>query len=125
LTAAPNPAQADEMTGEQIPSLMMQIIDELRARGIVITSRPGEWCVNFRNGTAATAYVTDDLLDAFAHGRALAAAVVDPPERETSVRRRRRRGRRPKTAKAARRAFIRKHNRRTRGRLMRQHSEEG
>ena len=114
------------MTGEQIPSLIMQIIDELRARGIVIVSRPGEWCVNFRNGTDATAYVTDDLQDAFERGRAMAAAASTAvPETETPVHYVRRTWRRPKTAKAARRAFTRKHNRRMRGRLMRQQSEDG
>ena len=50
------------MTGERIPSLIMQLVDELRAQGISITNRPGEWCVNFRDGNAATAYVTDDRL---------------------------------------------------------------
>jgi len=113
------------MTGERIPSLIMQIIDQLRAQGIVITSRAGEWCVNFHNGTEATAYVTDDLQDAFAHGRAMAAQADKPPEREMPVCRVRQKWRRPKTAKAARRAFIRKHNRRMRGRLRRQQSEEG
>jgi hypothetical protein len=49
------------MTGERIPSLIMQIIDELRARGVVITAWPGEWCVNYYGGGAATAYVTEDL----------------------------------------------------------------
>jgi hypothetical protein len=102
------------MTGDRIPSLIMQIIDELRVRGIMITSRAGEWCVNFRNGAAATAYVTDDLQDAFARGRATAAEAAEPPEREPPARRLRRRRWRPRTAKAARRAFIRKHNRKMR-----------
>ena len=103
------------MAGERIPSLIMQIIDELRDRGIVIKSRPGEWRINFRNGTEATAYVTDDLQDAFAHGRAMAAeAAAVAPERKAPVCPVRRQWRRPKTAKAARRAFIRKHNRKMR-----------
>jgi hypothetical protein len=48
------------MTGDRIPSLIMQIVDELRAHGIVITRRADEWRVNFRGDTDATAYVTDD-----------------------------------------------------------------
>jgi hypothetical protein len=111
------------MTGEQIPSLIMQIIDELRAQDVVITSRPGEWCVNFRYGAEATAYVTDDLQDAFAHGRAMAAEAVEPPESEAPGRRLRRRRWRPRTAKAARRAQIRKHNRRVRARAVAQQRE--
>ena len=58
-------AQSGCMTGDRIPSLIMQIVDELRAHGIVITRRADEWRVNFRGDTDATAYVTDDLHDAF------------------------------------------------------------
>jgi hypothetical protein len=112
LTVVLIPAQAGGMTGDRIPSLIMQIIDELRAHGILITSRPGEWCVNFQGGTEATAYVTDDLQDAFEHGRAMAATAAVPSTTPVQHRRKRRR---PISAKAARRAFIRKHNRRMRG----------
>jgi hypothetical protein len=108
LTTTLIPAQAGDMTGDRIPSLIMQIIDELHAQGIMITSR-------FRGGTAATAYVTDDLHGAFEHGRAMAltAAVSS----ETSVQHRRK-WHRPMNAKTARRAFIRKHNRRMRARAL-------
>jgi hypothetical protein len=51
LTIRPTQAQSSIMAGEQIPSLIMQIIDELRARGVLITNRRGEWCVNVRGGT--------------------------------------------------------------------------
>jgi hypothetical protein len=75
------------MVGDRIPFLIMQIIDELRARGVLITNRGGEWCVNVKGGTEATGYFTDDLQDAFEHGRAIAAerptvpsASAKPPE---------------------------------------------
>ena len=45
LTIRPILAQTDLMAGEQISSLIMQIIDELRARGVLITNRGGDWCV--------------------------------------------------------------------------------
>ena len=109
------------MSGDQIPSLIMQIMDELRAHGILITNRAGEWRVNFRRGTDATAYVTDDLLDAFEHGRAMALAgqpaSVEPAER-------RRKGRRPMNAKTQRRRMIKAHNYRLRGRALREQRGE-
>lgn len=104
------------MSGDQIPSLIMQIVDELRAHGILITNRAGEWSVNFRGGTEATAYVTDDLQDAFEHGRAMAlagqVAAVELVEH-------RHKWRRPTSAKARRRRMICAHNRRMRGRALR------
>jgi hypothetical protein len=123
LTAILIPAQAGHMTGERIPSLIMQIMDELRAHGVLITNRGGEWCVNFRGGTETTAYVTDDLQDAFEHGRAMVLRAAVPPETpavQHPCKRRRR-----MSAKAARRAFIRKHNRRMRGRALREQRTEG
>ena len=110
------------MAGEQIPSLIMQIVDELRAHGILITSRAGEWCVNFRGGDEATAYITDDLQDALEHGRAMALAAAVPPAASVPHRRN---WHRPKSARAARRAFIRKHNRRMRARMLREQRSEG
>src|ERR1700674_3046947 len=113
------------MTGEQIPSLIMQIVDELRAHGILITSRAGEWCVNYRGGAEATAYVTDDLQDAFEHGRAMAASVAtkarapDKPTLKAG-----RKLRRPMSAKAMRRRFIKQHNMRQRGRALRTNHDE-
>lgn len=111
------------MTGERIPSLIMTIVDELRAQGILITSRAGEWCVNFRDGTEATAYVTDNLQDAFEHGRAMALRTAVASE--ASAVQHRRKGRRPISAKAARRAFIKKHNRRRQARALREQRAEG
>lgn len=107
------------MAGEQIPSLIMQTVDELRAQGILITSRAGEWCVNYRGGAEATAYLTDDLEDAFEHGRIMALTATAAPEKSAGHHQRRKR-RRPKSAKAARRAFIRDHNRRLRARALRE-----
>lgn len=104
------------MTGDRIPSLIM--MDELRAQGISITRRRGEWCVNFRNGTEATGYITDDLLDAFEHGRAMALTAAAAPSETTAVQHRRK-WRRPISAKAARRAIIKKHNYRRRTRVLR------
>ena len=51
---------------------------ELEALGVVLTSVPGEYRVNFRKGRADTEYLTDDLQDALAHGRAMAAAPPAP-----------------------------------------------
>ena len=111
------------MAGERISSLIMQIVDELRAQGILVTSRPGEWRVNFAGAGEATAYVTDDLADAFEHGRAM-ALVGSPAPAEPPVSPRRQ-WRRPMTAKAARRALIKKHNRRLRVRALREQRSEG
>jgi hypothetical protein len=109
------------MTGDGIPSLIMEIMDELRAHGILITCVAGEWRVNFR-GSDATAYVTDDLQDAFDRGRAMALAgrppAAEPVKHEHTT------WRRPRTAKASRRAFIRAHNRRMRGRALRNKREK-
>jgi hypothetical protein len=100
----------------------MTIVDELRAQGILITSRAGEWRINFRDGAEATAYVADDLQDAFEHGRAMALAAAVPSEISDQDRRK---WRPPMNAKAARRAFIRKHSRRMRGRALREQRTEG
>ena len=110
------------MSGDQIPSLIMQIVDELRAHGILITHRAGEWRVNFRGGTEATAYVTDDLQDAFEHGRAMALA-GQPSAAEPAQHRRK--WRRPMmSAKAQRQRMIRAHNHRMRGRAVRKQRGE-
>ena len=107
------------MTGDAIPSLIMQIVDELRAHGFLITNRAGEWRGNVRGGTDAAAYVTDDLQDDVVEsGEAMAPTTAEP------IRRRRRKWRRPKSAKAARRAFIRAHNRRRRARSLTERRKE-
>lgn len=51
---------------------------QLRARGVVIRTVPAGFCVNYRHGTAGTAFWTDDLNDALRVGLAL----PPPPEVE-------------------------------------------
>ena len=76
------------MASDRIPSLIIQIIDELRARGVLIANRGGGWCVNVRGGTQATEYLTDDLQEAFEHGRAMASRLAaSPPEKPSDIRR--------------------------------------
>jgi hypothetical protein len=107
------------MTGDGISSPILQIVDELRARGILITHSAGQWCVNFRGSSDATAYVTDDLQDAFEHGRAMALsgqpAASEPAKHPHKHR--------PMSAKAQRRRMIRAHNYRVRGRAFKQRGE--
>ena len=113
------------MASDRIPSLIIQIIDELRARGVLITNRGGEWRVNVRGGTQATEYLTDDLQDAFEHGRALAAsrmAAAEPPEKPPKIVRRE--WRKPMSAKAQRRRMIRAHNYRMRARAIKKQRGE-
>ncbi len=57
-------------------------VEELREFGIVLTMSPGEYKVNYRGGTPATAYRSDDLADAVEHARAMASlrpASSEPP----------------------------------------------
>jgi hypothetical protein len=116
LTIPPILAQTDLMAGDQIPSLITQIMDELRARGVLITNRGGDWCVKAAGGAQPTDYLTDDLQDAFDHGRALAAAgpAVPAPQKPQI----RRKWRRPMSAKAQRRRMIKAHNYRMRARAI-------
>jgi hypothetical protein len=123
LTELPILAQTEDMVGDQIPSLILQAFDELRARGVVITSLSGEWCVNYRDGNKATEYLTDDLQDALEHGRAMAAACRAPPPEPEKRPPARRKWRRPGSAKAQRRRMIRAHNRRMRGRMLKRQRE--
>lgn len=111
------------MAGEQIPSLIMQIMDELRTRGVLITNRGGEWCVNFRGGAEAAGYFTDDLQDAFEHGRLLAAAqpTAPPAEKPPEIRQK---WHRPMSIKAQRRRMIKAHNYRRRGRAIQKQRED-
>ena len=96
---------------------------QLAALGLTITNRPGEYVVNFRGGSDATAYLTDDLDDALEHGRAVAAALPEPISPST-VAVRRRKWRRPMSAKAQRRRMIKAHNYRLRGRAVSQQRGE-
>jgi hypothetical protein len=112
------------MAGDRIPSLIMQIVDELRARGVLITNRGGDWCVNVKGGTDATGYFTDDLQDAFEHGRAMAA---EPPSasRLSEEQPARRKWRRSISAKASRRRRILAHNHRMHARALRTQGGDG
>jgi hypothetical protein len=124
LTARPTQAQSNIMTGEQISSLIMQIIADLRARGVLITNRGGDWCVNLRGGTEATEYLTDDLQDAFEHGRAMAASRLAAPAPEKRPEIICRKWRRPMNAKAQRRRMIKAHNHRLRARAVKKQRED-
>ena len=75
--------------------------DELHALGLVLRQAPGQYSVNFPGGDDATAYVTDDLQDALNHGRAM--AIEPPPARPPPLG--------PTGARASRRGFMCKHNR--------------
>jgi hypothetical protein len=52
---------------------------ELRRLDIVITHVDDEYRVNFRGGSEATAYYTNDLQDAFDTGRAMRRMFQIPP----------------------------------------------
>jgi hypothetical protein len=117
LTESRRRCNPDCMTGNKmIPPLIIRIAEELHAHGIVITCLAGEWRVNFRGGTDATAYVTDDLQDAFDHGRAM---VLAGQSASAEPARYRHKWHRPRSAKEQRRRMIRQHNRRTRARALR------
>jgi hypothetical protein len=124
LTIRPILAQIDPMTGDQIPTLIMQIIDELRARGVLITNRGGDWCVNLRGGTSATEYLTDDLQDAFEHARAMATARPAAPAPGKTPEIIRRQWRKPMNAKTQRRRIIKAHNYRLRARAIKKQRED-
>jgi hypothetical protein len=115
------------MVGTESPTLFAGAVAELAARGVQLAARPGEYVVNFRGGTQATAYVTDDLADAIEHGRALAASIVraDPPaaSREPTRGKPRRRPLRmtPKAVNKRRRLA---HLRKMRARAIRQEKKE-
>ena len=108
------------------PLLFVRLVAELAAHGVRLTARPGEYCVNFRNGSEATAYVTDDLTDAIEHGRTLARAARQSadtvPARPACAKRRRRPP--AMTPKARRHRMIRRHNQRLCARMLRQQREE-
>jgi hypothetical protein len=86
---------------------------ELRKLGITLRQLPGEFSVNFRDGSDATTRTAETLDEALALGQAMAAEVAAAAGAS--------RGRRPRrplrmTPKAVRRRMIRQHNRRMRAR---------
>jgi hypothetical protein len=113
------------MAGERIPSLIMQIIDELRARGVLITNRGGEWCVNVKGGTEATGYFTDDLQEAVEHGRAMAAEQRAALPASDKLLPACPKWRKPMSAKAQRRRMILAHNHRMFSRSLKTRREQG
>jgi hypothetical protein len=107
-----------DMTINAPPSRFERVAAELRAFGLTLRRLPGEYCVNFRYGSDATARMADDLDQALELGRAMAAdkaadraATKKPPHRRWRHKR--------MTPKAQRRRFIRRHNRRVRARALR------
>jgi hypothetical protein len=95
---------------------------ELRALGIVMTRLPGEYRVNYRTGTDATARTVETLDQALELGRTMAAEAPAPPSPAHG-----KRGRRPlrMTPKAVRRRMIRAHNRRMRARALKKARAQG
>jgi hypothetical protein len=93
------------MTGDAPPPLSRFELAaaELRGLGITVTRLPGEYRVNFRTSTAATARTVETLDQALELGRAMAAEAPAPPGPAH-----RKRGRRPlrMTPKAIRRRMI-------------------
>jgi hypothetical protein len=92
LTAAADRRRTENMV--EPPTLFANVVAELAAQGVQLSARPGEYVVNVRDGTPATAYITDDLNDAIEHGRAwarsLARANPEPPLGPTGPRSQRR-----------------------------------
>jgi hypothetical protein len=87
-----------------------------------MTRLPGEYRVNFRTGTDATARTVETLDQALELGRTVAAEAPAPPGPAHG-----KRGRRPlrMTPKAVRRRMIRAHNRRMRARALRKARAQG
>src|SRR5947208_2959866 len=94
---------------------------ELRALGITLTRLPGEYRINFRTGTDATARMVETLDHALELGRTMAAEAPAPPGPAHG---KRDRGPLRMTPKAIRRRMIRAHNRRMRARAIRRAREK-
>lgn len=86
--------------------------DELKALGLVLCEEPGQYRVNFRNGTARTEYRTDDLQAAVAQGRKMATQPPPPTEPPLG----------PTGPRSTRRGFMYQHNRKLAARRRRKHS---
>jgi hypothetical protein len=108
------------MTVQDRQSRFELVADELRALGITIRSSPGEYCINYRDGGEATAQRVDDLDEALAIGRAMAA---DPPAPAPRFQRRWRRRR--SVIKPRRRRKLRRRTRKAPGQTFRKPPEEG
>jgi hypothetical protein len=111
------------MTGDQPPLSRFELAArELRALGIVMTRLPGEYRVNFRTGTDATARRIETLDQALELGHTMAAEAPAPPGPTHGKRGRRRLRMIPK---AIRRRVIRVHNRRMRARALKKARARG
>ena len=89
--------------------------DELRALGLVLQQAPGHYRVNFRHGTTATEYQTDDLFDAVEQGRIMALNPPPPPDPPPGRTRSRSPGK----------AVMFAHNNRVEARRMKRRAKEG
>jgi hypothetical protein len=87
--------------------------DELKALGLVLRQEPGQYRVNFRNGTARTEYMTDDLRDAVTQGREMAAHPPPPSDPPLG----------PTGPRSSRRGLMYRHNRKDAARRRRKQSE--
>jgi hypothetical protein len=74
---------------------------KLKALGLVLQQTPGQYRVNFRDGTAATAFMTDDLQSAIMRGREMAANPPNPSELPLG----------PTGPRSSRRGLMYRHNR--------------
>jgi hypothetical protein len=91
-------------------TVFQTVSDELRALGLVIQRRPGEYRVNFPHGTAATEYMTDDLQDALNRGREMAEHPPPLPDAPLGP-----------VGRRTRRGDMYKHNRKVAARRRRRH----
>jgi hypothetical protein len=114
-------ARARTFTMSELPLTFAAVAAELRALGITLESRPGEYRVNFHNGKEDTACYTDDLQKALAIGQAMAAMApsAQTGQKTPHAAGKMRRPRRRMTPKKYRRRMIRQHNRRMRARAIR------
>ena len=91
---------------------------ELRRLGITLARLPGEYRVNFHNGTEATAQIAETIDQALVAGRAMAAERAEAPS--TKGRGPRRRRRRRMTPKAYNKRLRLAQMRKLRARALRQ-----
>lgn len=96
-------------------TLLEKISEELRALGLQLQQAPGHYRVNFRHGTTATEYQTEDLWDALEQGRAMAQNPPPPPEPPPG----------PTKARSRRRAFMLSHNNRVEARRRKRRAKAG
>ncbi len=88
--------------------------DELRKLGLILQQAPGHYRVNFRNGTTATEYQTEDLFDALQTGRVMALNPPPPAEPPPG----------PTRARSRRRAFMLAHNNRVEARRKKRRAQK-